>query len=377
MSASRSHAGHLDAAGLALRPGWFHLARPGVADLVAHTLSDEIDPARSAAVDLDRGLYMPVPPWEVAVYRITVGGRTQIGLVLELAVADYVAGRIRPHEATRPHAVTALAEHLDRSGVDVAPVTLTHPADREIDRALALVALTPPTLEAVSRDGAEHHVWLVDADRMTPALDRLARTTTLYVVDGHHRCEAGALLASRSPGGGAGPAPEDHLFAFVVAQDQLAVASFHLLVSEVADAPQDIVDAVARRLGVAPTRVDASEVAQTRPGVVAMWCGDRWYRYDTGRTAPTGDASTVHEEVLGPVFGITEPETDQRLVHVAGTLDPLALQTRCPPGTVAFVVHPPPIGSLFAAADLGRTVPAKSSYFHPKVPAGLLVRNRH
>lgn len=361
---------------LALRPGWFHLARPGVSDRLIQPLLDAAAPVRPAGLDLDRGMYLPVPPWEVAVYRVTVDGRTQVGLILEVAIDDYLAGRIRPHEATRAHAVESLADHLVHSAVDVAPVTLAHRPDPEVASALAEVMNLPPTLAAVSRDAAEHSIWLVDAEWLAPVLDRLARSGSLYVVDGHHRCAAGALLAGHGPTRGAGEDARDHLFAFVIAQDQLEVASYHVVVRDVAEPCAEIVRRVGRELGTEPIPVGAREVARTEPGVVGMWCADRWFRLELGSRGPVGDADRVHAEILAPVFGITDPGRDRRLVHVPGTVSPGELQARCPEGTVAFVMHPPSAASLFATADEGRAVPAKSSLFHPKVPAGLFLRRR-
>lgn len=207
-------------------PGWFLLARPGVAERLIRPLLDETAPMRVAGPDIDRGFYLPIPPWEVAVYRVTVGGRTQVGLILEVAVPDELAGRIRPRGTTR--ARPALAERPVRNRVDVAPVTLAHRPDREVSLALAEVTGGPAGLVETSRDGVVHEVWLVEADRLTPVLDRLARIGSLDVVDGHHRCAAAAPLTGPDPIRPDREHARDRLFAFVVAQDLLQPVSHHL-----------------------------------------------------------------------------------------------------------------------------------------------------
>ncbi len=360
---------------LSLRPGWFHLARPGVADRLVHPLLAESTTLRSAGRDLDVGFYLPVPPWEVAIHRVSSDGRTQIGLILEVAVSDYLDGRIRPHEATRGHAVESLADHLTDSGVDVAPVTLAHRADPELPVALAELTAGPPTLTTTGDDGAEHTVWLVDAERLEPVIERLTRRGVLYVVDGHHRCAAEAVLAGRGRGGPPGADASDHVFALVVGEEQLEVSSYHVLVSGVTESPGALARSVDRALGVEATPVSASQVAHSEPGVIGVWHAGRWLR--TRLTAgPGGDAARLHEQLLEPLFGITRSGDDRRLEHLPGTDSPAELQERCPEGTVAFVLHPPTTRSLFATADEGGSVPAKSSLFHPKVPAGLFLRRR-
>jgi hypothetical protein len=220
----------LGAPRLDIGPGWFHLARPGVAERLIRPRLDDAAPLRAAGLDIDRGFYLPVPPWEMAVYRVTVEGRTQVGLILEVAIADYLAGRIRAHEVTCAPDVDALADHLVRSRVDLGPVTLAHRHDLEVSLALAEVTGLPAGLAEMSRDGAVHEVWLVEADRLAPVLDRLARTGSLDVVDGHHRCAAAARLARPDRSRPDRERAQDRIFAFVVDQDLLQLASHHLRV---------------------------------------------------------------------------------------------------------------------------------------------------
>jgi hypothetical protein len=206
---------------LDIRPGWFHMARPGVAEQLIRPLLDDTGPVREPGLDIDRGFYLPVPPWELAVYRVAAEGRTQVGLVLEIALDDHLPGRIRPHEDRGATTLGVLDDRLACSGLDVAPVTLAHRPDREVSLALAEVTGHPAALVETSRDGAVHEVWLVEADRFAPVLDRLARTDSLDILDTHHRCAAAARRTGPgrdrpAPRGAGGEQARHRLFAFVV-----------------------------------------------------------------------------------------------------------------------------------------------------------------
>jgi uncharacterized protein (DUF1015 family) len=43
--------------------------------------------------------------------------------------------------------------------------------------------------------------------------------------------------------------------------------------------------------------------------------------------------------------------------------------------SVAFFLNPTPVESVLAVADAGDLMPEKSTYFFPKPPAGLVMRN--
>lgn len=366
------------AASLTIRPTRFHLPRPAFAEVVTRPSVGGVEPFCPDRIRPRPDPYRAVEPATLAVHRQTVDGRTQVGVLAEVAVADYDRGRIRPHESTRPHVVRALVDQWERGGVDLSPVTLAFRADAGLASAITERHEAGADLQFVAEDGAEHAVWLLDAVRAGSLAARLARRPALYVVDGHHRCAAASRLAARQTGGhGDGSTGASaHLFALLVGEDQLAVTSFHVIVRQVASTPPETVARVGQRLGAAPQVVGARAAARTRPGTITMWCGGRWYRFRSARRDPAGDAALLQSVVLAPAFGIVRSDDDVRLDHMPGTVAPHELERRCPPGSVAFVLHPPTVAELFAAADAGTSVPPKSSFFHPKVPTGLFLRSR-
>lgn len=359
---------------LGIEPAKFHLPRPEVAGLVTRPMADEA-PFRDARIDLDCGLYGPVSPSTVAVYRLRALGHEQVGLVAEVAVADYDTGRIRPHETTRERIVDSLVEHIGRNQLDVCPVALAHDPDEELAAIIGRLVEAPWTLQVVTEDDTEHTVWLLDPHDAAPLRDRLARHPSLYLVDGHHRSAAWSRLAASAPPSDTNGS-QHQLFAWMVARDQLRVASHHVIVRAPGVGPGEIVRATERCLGTAAEATSRSSITRTAQGTISLWCAGRWYRFVTPGSASIDDASLLQSAVLGPVFGVDDPGEDDRLEHLPGTVAPGQLESRCPDGAVAFVLHPPAVDSLFDAADAGRCVPPKSSFFHPKLATGLFVRDR-
>lgn len=88
------------------------------------------------------------------------------------------------------------------------------------------------------------------------------------------------------------------------------------------------------------------------------------------------DVSILQNELLGPVLGIGDPKTDQRIDFVGGIRGLSELERRCREDgdmRVAFSMYPTSIQELFAVADEGRLMPPKSTWFEPKLRSGLFL----
>ena len=66
-------------------------------------------------------------------YRLTMNGRSQTGLVALTSVEEYDAGKIKKHEHTRPEKVEDRAHHISMVGAQVGPVFTTFRYNAEID----------------------------------------------------------------------------------------------------------------------------------------------------------------------------------------------------------------------------------------------------
>jgi uncharacterized protein (DUF1015 family) len=87
------------------------------------------------------------------------------------------------------------------------------------------------------------------------------------------------------------------------------------------------------------------------------------------------DANLLHEAILSPIFGITEPRTDRRLQYVAGPSGLQDLQRRVTPDSdsCGWALHPVTTDQLKAVSDAGGIFPPKSTWIEPKLRSGLFV----
>jgi uncharacterized protein (DUF1015 family) len=133
------------------------------------------------------------------IYRQTMGGRSQTGLVATVSIDEYAAGLIKKHELTTLAKEADRIAHFDAADANTEPIFLTYRAAaavREIvDR---WVAQHAPDMDVTANDGVAHQLWIVaDPAVATAIAEAFAQVPALYIADGHHRAASAAKVGQR------------------------------------------------------------------------------------------------------------------------------------------------------------------------------------
>ena len=315
-------------------------------------------------------------------YREIMAGRAQTGVVGGVHVDDYEANVIRKHETTRPDKEDDRTRHLLALEAHAEPVLLLYRGRPEIDRLVAAAMAAAPLYDFATADGVTHTVWrLDDPAPYQRAFEGVARA---YVADGHHR-SASAWRAARELRGRnavhSGAAEYNWFPAVLVPADQLRILAYNRVVTDLAGrAPADVLAELGRVGRLAVT----DDPLPPRPATFCLYLGGRWHRLELAedsidRADPIRalDVSLLQERVLGPVLGITDQRTDQRIDFVGGIRGASALAARVDSGEAALAIslHPTTVEQLMAASDAGHIMPPKSTWFEPKLLSGLFVHS--
>ena len=88
------------------------------------------------------------------------------------------------------------------------------------------------------------------------------------------------------------------------------------------------------------------------------------------------DVSVLQDRLLGPVLGIGDPRTDERIDFVGGIRGTAELERRVDRGdaAIAFSMYPVTVDQLMDIADAGQIMPPKSTWFEPKLRSGLVIQ---
>jgi len=379
---------------------FLHVVRPEIAlPPEADPHGDEVYRAGAAALAslVERGVSARDPEPSLYLYRLEWRGRAQTGVVGCCAVDDYDAGLIRRHEHTRPDKERARARHALALAAHAGPVLIAYRGREEIDRRVAEGAGAEPLYDFTAVDGVRHTVWRLAGAAAGGLAAAFAAVPALYIADGHHRAAAYSraraawrAAAGSGPGGAGSRAADhqadreidrevDHFLAALFPADRLTILPYNRVVRDLAGmAPEQFLARVGEAMEVTP----GAGPEPPGHGRFALYLAGRWL----GLTAPPEriedpdpvaslDAAVLQELVLGPILGIDDPRTSERIEFVGGARGTAELARRVDErgGGAAFALHPVTVEQLMAVADAGRVLPPKSTWFEPKLRSGLLV----
>jgi uncharacterized protein (DUF1015 family) len=362
---------------------FLHVGRSDI-DLPADT--DPHDPriyaAARAALDrlLAEGTLVRDRAPALFLYRLTMDGRAQTGVVGCVHVDDYEHDLIRKHEKTRKDKEDDRTRHVLTLNAHAEPVFLTYRTVPAVDRLVAAAMGGPTLYDFTAPDGVWHTVWRI-AD-VKPWIEAFGSIPLAYVADGHHRSASAwragqeRRAANRSHTG----AEEYNWFlAVLFPRDQLKILPYNRLVRDL----NGLTPAAFRERLASLGRIEpVADPIPPAPGVFNLYFDGHWERLtiDAQRINHDDpirslDVSLLQELILAPILGITDPRTDRRVDFVGGIRGTAELERRVKSGEMALAISlfPTTVDQLLAVADAGAIMPPKSTWFEPKLRSGLFV----
>jgi len=315
------------------------------------------------------------------IYRQTVGARTQTGLAACAQVADYNAGTIKKHELTRTDKEQDRVDHVDTLSAHTGPIFLTYRAGAAPQPKVLMQAWIDshqPVYDFKSEDGVGQTMWMVDDDAAIKQLSQAFEgIEALYIADGHHRAAAASRVAATRTGDG--PEAESGRFLSVIfPHDELIILDYNRLLRDLNGRD------AAGFLAALSEKFDVSEssapVKPTQPHTFGLYLAGKWYSAKYKLPAPADvverlAVAVLQNEVLAPLLGIQNPQTDKRIDFVGGIRGTDELEQRVNSGemALAFTVCPTTLTELMDVSDADRIMPPKSTWFEPKLRSGLLI----
>jgi len=322
------------------------------------------------------------------------------GLIARVKLEPWGSG-IYPHEETFSKAKSDRLQLMRACRASFSPLlSLYHDSERKIASMLSEASRAKPMIETSvlslaaeggqDKGGEAHTLWAITDQKIKRELSQFLSSQPLYIADGHHRYET--ALAYQQERAQEQSVTGKEAFNYVVMElvdfsdPGLVVLPLHRLVRSITPSILGglgdqlrnffVLESVPFEAGDCQLPTDSClGILGLQPGSLvilkrrqdvsfeAMMPGNRSQAYRDF------DVSILNHIILDKMLGLTSKE------NVAYIVDLKEAYQRIKEGKyqLAFLLNPPRPEMVKAVADAQDRMPSKSTYFYPKLPAGLII----
>jgi uncharacterized protein (DUF1015 family) len=328
----------------------------------------------------------------------------RLGLFATADLSEDEENGFRPHEGTIPDNLKFRIELLRELRLSISPIFTLIRDSGWLGTVLSdLVHGRPPDLSGHDAEEGIHRVWVLHDPHLMTWLQELVAERPLYIADGHHRFAAARAYRERLIAEGIDPGAAGEVLTLIVSESDPGVSILPIH-RDVRAIPVDWEDAKQRLEQLFEVECLLKE-NQIEPDLVARRAKRLTesmsqtpefllFRHDDQRLMRlqlrswdeiTGlldcevaaevrelDVTVAHRVLLEHVLGISRDDPDGLVGY---TPDAVELTRRVQSGVaeMGLFMRNPRIEQVLAVADAGASMPQKSTYFYPKVPAGLVM----
>jgi uncharacterized protein (DUF1015 family) len=341
-------------------------------------------------------------------HRFEYSGEEKVrrGIIARVKLGPWGSG-IYPHEETFSKAKSDRLQLMRACRANFSPLlSLYQDSERKIASVLSDASRAKPMIETSvlslptgggqDKGGEAHTLWAITDPEIKRELSQFLSSQPLYIADGHHRYETALTYQQeRAEEQSVTPMKSGEAFQYVMMElvdfsdPGLVVLPLHRLVRGIApsilgglgdqirnffvlesvpleaggpDASKLPSDSCLAILGLQPGSLVVLKRSQGI-SLEAMMPDDR------SRAYREFGVSILNHIILDKMLGLTSKE------NVAYTVDLKEAYQQIKEGKyqLAFLLNPPQPERVKAVADARDRMPSKSTYFYPKLPAGLII----
>ena len=332
---------------------------------------------------IEEGLYIQDEKACMYIYRQTMKGKSQTGLVICTSIDDYINNKIKKHEHTRKDKELDRINHVDYCDANTGPIFLTYRNQDEISEIMDKWVKNEPIYDFKSEDGNGHTVWIIDNDndieRLTILFDGVE---SLYIADGHHRAKSAVevgLKRRRENPSYTGEEEFNYFLAIAYPDNQLEVLDYNRTVKDLNGlTEEEFLKAIEEKFMV---NVSEDPVKPKRKHTFGMYINNTWYELEAREDTFNDDdpmerldVSILQNNLLAPILGIDDPTKSDRIEFIGGIRGLKELEKRAKKDMkVSFSMFATTTDDIMSIADGGMIMPPKSTWFEPKPRSGLFI----
>ncbi len=320
--------------------------------------------------------------------RYEVAGRSfsRRGLFAALGVEPFnrKGGGIFRHELTIQGGLDDRYKLMQATAAQLSPVFGIYADPRKVVSGLLAKVFDgePDFFGTTEHDRVLHRCWLIHDPRKVAQLGEFFERTNVFIADGHHRYTTALTYAGKHSDVAEA---QRCLFVLVAAEDPgMIVLPTHRVVRGMSGYA---IDRLLQLLPGAGIIAEESDAPPQGEHVMGLYDGDTQRRYlirfrERDPLAAThADKPAVWRQLDVAILqhaiidAVLKPHFGRESIRIAYTADAddLIAMTESAPGQLGVLMQPTPLASVMAVSLADEVMPAKSTFFYPKLATGLVI----
>lgn len=327
--------------------------------------------------------------------------RVRTGLIGAVALEEYGARVVFPHERTMPGPKADRLRLMQALPVNLEQIFCFYPGPSgSITDLLRSATRTDPLCDFGDEAGVRHRLWMLQKPETIARLVTAFRDRPLFIADGHHRYETALTFREEMRRADATGGPEKAynfvMMTLVSIEDEgLTVLPTHRLIrAEWGRAGSEILTLLESHFsreqrvidhgeGGLQKYLEEMEERGRRGHVFGLYTGGETFALltlkDPGRveglTEGSGsrggqvlDVVILEDLIFQKLLQLTDPE----MIRFTQDEEVALREVRHGRAAAAFFLNPIPVTQIAATVSTGQRLPPKSTYFYPKLLSGLV-----
>lgn len=333
---------------------------------------------------ISEGVFIKDDKPSLYIYRLIMNGRSQTGITGCVSIDEYLNNTIKKHEYTKPDKEQDRINHVDICNANTGPIFLTYKKKDSINDIVKSCTYNEPEYDFTSSDGIRHTVWTIDSSRTAEIIENFKEVKSLYIADGHHRAASAVnvgLKRRKQHPDYTGNEDFNYFLAVMFPSDELNILDYNRVVKDLNGFnEEEFMKQVKSNFTVSKCN-DKNPYRPEKRHTFGMYLNNQWYKlaakegtFNDEDSINSLDVSILQNNLITPVLGITDPKSDKRIDFVGGIRGLKELERRVHKDMkVAFSMYPTSMEEIIRVADEGKVMPAKSTWFEPKLRSGLFI----
>jgi len=312
------------------------------------------------------------------IYELERLGRIQRGIVGLVQAKEYEQGLIKKHENTREVKELDRINHIDVLKAHTGPIYLAYKNNELLQQLFEeALSLSEVIFDFTGEDDIRHKGYKISLDGSMKHIENLTTLIdVLYIADGHHRAASAAKVAKKYHYEG----ESAQFLAVMFPDNELRIMDYNRVVTDLNGLSSDeFLLRIQEKFSVIAKGKEA--FSPDEKASFGMYLDDLWYelRFINPMSLSQDpvsqlDVSILQENILGPVLGIDDPRTSERIDFVGGIRGLVELEKRVASDMkIAFSLKPTTLEELIRVSDADLLMPPKSTWFEPKLKSGLFI----